>query len=384
MEAYFDNSATTRCSQGAKDIMVRALMEDYGNPSSLHGKGMQGENYIREARAGICKTLKAKEQELIFTSGGTESNNLAILGGAMANKRGGRHLITTRIEHPAVLAPMKFLEEQGFDVTYLPVDKDGLISLEELQEAVTEQTILASIMYVNNEIGAVEPIQEAAEAIKRKNPRTLFHVDAIQAYGKYIIHPGKMGIDMMSVSGHKIHGPKGSGFLYVKEKTKLKPLIYGGGQQRNMRSGTENVPGIAGIGKAAQEAYEGFSAKRAHLYELKQAFLAGLADQGWAHVNGRTGEDSAPHIISLSVDGVRSEVLLHALEDRQVYVSAGSACASNKPAASATLTAIGVKREYLDSTVRISFSEENTMEEVEYCIANLKELVPVLGRYTRR
>lgn len=384
MEAYFDNSATTRCSQGAKDIMVSALVEDYGNPSSLHGKGMRGENYIRDARAKICRTLKAKESELIFTSGGTESNNLAILGGAMANRRSGNHLITTRIEHPAVSAPMKFLEEQGFEVTYLDVDKDGCISLEELRDALTDETILVSIMYVNNEIGAVEPIGEAAKIIKQKSPGTLFHVDAIQAYGKYIIHPGKLGIDMMSVSGHKIHGPKGSGFLYVREKTKIKPLIYGGGQQKNMRSGTENVPGIAGLGQAAQEAYENFAEKQDHLYRLKEGFIQGLESQEWAHINGKSGEDSAPHIVSLSVDGVRSEVLLHALEDRHIYVSAGSACASNKPAVSATLTAIGVKREFLDSTVRISFCAQNTLEEVEYCIANLKELVPMLGKYTRR
>lgn len=382
MEAYFDNSATTRCSEGAKELVVRALMEDYGNPSSLHVKGMEGENYIRDARDKICRTLKAKDSELIFTSGGTESNNLAVIGAAMANKRCGNHLITTRIEHPAVIAPMKFLEEQGFQVTYLDVDKDGIISLEELEAAVTENTILASIMYVNNEIGAVEPIAQAAQIIKKKNPQALFHVDAIQAYGKYVIHPGKLGIDLMSVSGHKIHGPKGSGFLYVKEKTKLKPIIYGGGQQKNMRSGTENVSGIAGLGQAAKEAYEDFAAKQAHLYQLKESFIKGLDGQSWAHFNGYR-EDSAPHIVSLSVDGIRSEVLLHALEDRQIYVSAGSACASNKPAKSATLLAIGLGRDYLDSTIRISFCPQNTLEEVEYCLASLKKLVPMLGKYTR-
>lgn len=382
MEAYFDNSATTRCSEGAKELVVRALMEDYGNPSSLHVKGMEGENYIRDARDKICRTLKAKDSELIFTSGGTESNNLAVIGAAMANKRCGNHLITTRIEHPAVIAPMKFLEEQGFQVTYLDVDKDGIISLEELEAAVTENTILASIMYVNNEIGAVEPIAQAAQIIKKKNPQALFHVDAIQAYGKYVIHPGKLGIDLMSVSGHKIHGPKGSGFLYVKEKTKLKPIIYGGGQQKNMRSGTENVSGIAGLGQAAKEAYEDFAAKQAHLYQLKESFIKGLDGQSWAHFNGYR-EDCAPHIVSFSVDGIRSEVLLHALEDRQIYVSAGSACASNKPAKSATLLAIGLGRDYLDSTIRISFCPQNTLEEVEYCLASLKELVPMLGKYTR-
>lgn len=383
MEAYFDNAATTRCSDGAKEVIMRALSEDYGNPSSLHRKGMEGENYIKEARKNISKTLKVSDAELIFTSGGTEANNLAIIGAAMANRRQGMHLITTQIEHPAVAAPMRYLQEQGFSVTWLEVDSDGLISLEQLRDAVTKDTILVSIMYVNNEIGAVEPIEEAGKAIKEKNSQTLFHVDAIQAYGKYIIHPKKLGIDLMSVSGHKIHGPKGSGFLYVKEKTKLKPVIYGGGQQKGMRSGTENVPGIAGMGQAAREAYEDFSRKQEHLYQLKEAFLAGLADVEWAWINGKTGRDSAPHIISLTVEGLRSEVLLHALEDRQIYVSAGSACSSNKPAPSSTLKAIDVKREALESTVRISFSPENTLEEVHYCLDTLKELVPNLQKFTR-
>lgn len=383
MEVYFDNSATTRCSALAAELMVRVLTEDYGNPSSLHRKGMEGENYIKEAKNRICKTLKINDGELMFTSGGTESNNLAILGAAMANKRRGMHLVTTKIEHPAVDSPMKFLEEQGFLVTYLDVDENGLISLKELEHAVTPETILVSIMYVNNEIGAVEPIEEAARIIRNKNPKTLFHVDAIQAYGKYIIHPKRMGIDLMSVSSHKIHGPKGIGFLYVKEKTKLKPIIFGGGQQKGMRSGTENVPGAAGMGQAAMEAYENFEEKQKYLYELKDAFTSGIRKLEWAHINGKTGKDSAPHIVSVSFDGVRSEVLLHALEDKGIYVSAGSACSSNKPAVSRTLQAIGIKREYLDTTVRFSFSTENTMKEIGYCLDTLQEIVPVLRKYVR-
>lgn len=383
MEVYFDNSATTRCSEGVRDIVVKTFMEDYGNPSSLHLKGMEAEKYIREARTRISKTLKVNEKELIFTSGGTESDNLAIIGAALANQRAGKHLVTTRIEHAAVSSPMHFLEEQGFTVTYLDVDERGLISLEQLRDAVTAETILVSIMYVNNEIGAVEPIAEAAKIIKEKNPNTLFHVDAIQAYGKFLIHPKKLGIDMMSVSGHKIHGPKGVGFLYVKEKTKLKPIIFGGGHQKGMRSGTENVPGVAGLGQAAMEAYEDFEAKQEYLYGLREAFIRGLIHEPWAHINGSTDRTGAPHIVSVSFDKVRSEVLLHALEDKGIFVSAGSACASNKPAISETLKSIGVKKEYLDSTVRFSFSTYNTPEEVEYCIGVLKELVPVLSRYTR-
>lgn len=387
MEAYFDNSATTRCSAGVRDIMQKTFMEDYGNPSSLHLKGVEAERYIREAKERIAATLKVNEKELIFTSGGTEADNLAIIGAAMANQRAGKHLITTGIEHPAVANTMHFLEEQGFDVTWLAVDGLGRISLEELREAVTAETILVSIMFVNNEIGTVEPIAEAARIIKEKNPNTLFHVDAIQAYGKFRIHPKKLGIDMMSVSGHKIHGPKGIGFLYVKEKTKLKPIIFGGGHQKGMRSGTENVPGIAGMGQAAMEAYTDFEGKQTQLYRLREAFIRGLADVEWAHVNGvadvSVEAGAAPHIVSVSFDRVRSEVLLHALEDREIYVSAGSACASNKPAISETLKSIGVKKEYLDSTVRFSFSVENTLEQVAYCLETLKELVPVLARYTR-
>lgn len=383
MEVYFDNSATTKCSENAAELMMKVLTEEYGNPSSLHLKGIAGESYLKEARNRICKTLKINDTELFFTSGGTESNNLAIIGAAMANKRSGMHLITTKIEHPAVLSPMRFLEEQGFSVTYLDVDEYGLISLDELKKAITQETILVSIMYVNNEIGTVEPVEAAARIIKEKNPNALFHVDAIQAYGKYQIYPKRMGIDMMSVSSHKIHGPKGVGFLYVKERTKIKPIIFGGGQQKGIRSGTENVPGIAGMGQASSEAYEKLEENQKYLYELKEAFIKGVEELEWAHINGKTGRDSAPHIVSVSFDDVRSEVLLHTLEDRGIYVSAGSACSSNKTSVSETLKTIKVKREYLDTTVRFSFCPENTIEEVQYCLDILKEVVPMLRKYVR-
>ncbi len=384
MEAYFDNSATTRCAKSVMDVMARAYAEDYGNPSSLHRKGIEAEGYVRKARQQIARTLKVKESELIFTSGGTESNNLAILGAAMANQRAGKHLVTTKIEHPSVEEPMRFLERQGFSVTFLDVGKDGRISPDELRDALTPDTILVSIMHVNNEIGAVEPIGEAAGIIHEKCPSALFHVDAVQSYGKYEIFPSRMGIDMLSVSGHKIHGPKGVGLLYVNGKAKVSPILFGGGQQRGFRSGTENVPGIAGLGQAAEEAYDGLEGKREHLYALREAFLEGVGKEPWARVNGRTDREGAPHIVSLSVDGVKSEVLLHALEEKGVFVSSGSACASNKPGHSATLAAIGAGEAALDSTVRISFSTENTMEEVEYCLRALGEIVPRLQKYTRR
>lgn len=387
MEAYLDNSATTRCSDRACQLMVDLLTKDYGNPSSLHMKGIEAERFVETAKKKIAKTLRVSEKEIIFTSGGTESNNLAIIGAAMANRRAGNHIITTSIEHASVENPMEFLKEQGFDITYLSVDENGIISLEELEEAVTEQTILVSMMQVNNEIGAIEPVAEAAELIKKKNPDTLIHVDAIQSYGKMYIYPKKLGIDMLSVSGHKIHGPKGSGFLWAKEKTKLKPLILGGGQQKGMRSGTENVPAIAGLGEAAEEIYENLDEKRAHLYGLKQRFIDGIEKLEGTHVNGKTGEDSAPHIVSVSFEGIRSEVLLHSLEDRGIYVSSGSACSSNnhagKQKGSKTLRNIHLKENLLDSTLRFSFSVHTTEEEIDYALEVLGELLPVLKKYTR-
>ena len=383
-EVYLDNSATTRCSERAKDLMVKVLMEDYGNPSSLHMKGVEAENYIKEAKKKIAKTLKVDEKEILFTSGGTESNNTALIGAALANKRAGNHIITTSIEHASVSAVTGYLEELGFRVTYLKVDADGIISLDELREAVCEDTILVSMMMVNNEIGAVEPVEEAVKIIKAKNPDTLVHVDAIQAYGKYRIFPKKLGIDMLSVSGHKIHAPKGTGFLFIKDKTKVKPLIYGGGQQKGMRSGTENVPGVAALGEAAEEIYENFEEKIDHLYQIKQRFVEGVLKIEGVSVNGKTGRDSAPQIVSVSIDGVRSEVMLHTLEDRKIYVSAGSACSSNNPSVSHTLTNIGLKGSLLDSTIRFSFSVHTTEEEIDYALEVMNEVVPKLRRYTRK
>ncbi|MBO5069553.1 MAG: cysteine desulfurase [Roseburia sp.] len=384
MQAYLDNSATTRCSERAKNLMVKILTEDYGNPSSLHNMGKNAEDYITEARAKIAKTLKVAEKEIVFTSGGTESNNMAIIGAAMANHRAGKHIITTAIEHASVSATTAFLEEQGYEVTYLKVDRDGLISLEELKDAIREDTILVSVMMVNNEIGAVEPIEEAGRVIKAKNPNTLFHVDAIQAYGKYRIYPKKMGIDLLSVSGHKIHAPKGTGFLYIRDKVKVKPIIYGGGQQKGMRSGTENVPGVAALGEAAAEIYENFDEKIARMYALKERFIAGVTQIEGVTVNGRTGTDSAPQIVSVSIEDVRSEVMLHSLEEAEVYVSAGSACSSNKPSVSHTLQGIGLPKKLLESTIRISFCVYTTEEEVDYAIEKFKEIIPFRRKFTRK
>lgn len=384
MQVYLDNSATTRCSERAKDLMVKILTEDYGNPSSLHRMGKTAEDYIKDAKNKIAKTLKADEKEIIFTSGGTEANNMALIGGAFANQRAGKHIITTALEHASVAAPLSFLEEHGFEITCLGVDGDGLISLTELEQAVRSDTILVSMMMVNNEIGAVEPIAEAAAVIKAKNPGTLFHVDAIQAYGKYRIFPKKMGIDLLSVSGHKIHAPKGTGFLYIRDKVKVAPLIYGGGQQHGMRSGTENVPGAAALGEAAAEIYENFEEKTAHMYDLKEKFIQGVTQIEGVTVNGRTGRASVPSIVSVSIAGVRSEVMLHSLEEEGIYVSAGSACSSNKPSVSRTLKSIGLSKELLESTIRVSFCVDTTEEEVDYAVEKFKEIIPFRRKFTRK
>ena len=344
----------------------------------------EAEKYLRDAREKIARTMKVNEKEIFFTSGGTESNNWALIGAAMANRRAGNHIITTTVEHAAVLQPMLYLEEQGFRITWLPVDRYGRVSLSDLEAAVCEDTILASVMYVNNEVGALEPVEEIGRFLKEKHPGVLFHVDAIQAYGKYRILPKKMGIDMLSVSGHKIHGPKGSGFLYVNEKVKIKPLLLGGGQQKGMRSGTDNVPGIAGLGEAAWEAYRDFEEKREHFLRLKEYFMERVSKLEGVVLNSQPGEEGAPHIVSVSFRGVRSEVLLHALEERGIYVSSGSACSSNKKLpVSTVLKEIGMKRDLLDSTLRFSFSRFNTEEELSYCIEVLKELLPMLRRYAR-
>ena len=381
MEAYFDNSATTKVLDCVKDAVVDAMCVNYGNAAAKHRKGVEAENLIREAKKAIADTLKVQEKEILFTSGGTESNNTALIGTALANRRAGKHLITTGVEHPSIYNTMSFLEEMGFEVTYLPVDHLGHISLEDLEKAIREDTILVSVMYVNNEVGAVEPIEAISQCIKKKNPKTLFHVDAIQAYGKYKIRPKKQGIDLLSVSGHKIHAPKGVGFLYIRDGVKIRPILFGGGQQKGMRSGTENVPGCVGLGVAAREAYKDFDARIEKLYTLRERLIAGLKLLGGVTINGSEDRTNAPQIVSASFEGVRSEVLLHALEDKGVYVSSGSACSSNHPAISGTLKGIGVKKELLDSTIRFSLGDLNVEEEVDYAIGVLGELLPVLRRY---
>lgn len=386
MECYLDNSATTRCTKSVAQVMTEVMCGAYGNPSSLHHKGVEAERYVRGARETIAKTLKCTPKEIFFTSGGTESDNVAIRGAAYANARQGRHLITTSVEHPAVLNTMQYLEQQGYEVTYLPVDEYGRVRLSDIEAAMRPDTILVSMMHTNNEIGALEPIAEAGELIKRVNPNTLFHVDAVQGYGKSRIYVKRMKIDMLSVSAHKIHGPKGIGFLYVGDRVKIRPIVFGGGQERGLRSGTENVPAIAGMAQAAEEIYQNLDEDVERMYGLRARLEDGIRRLENVRFNTLPGRESAPHVLSVSFAGVRSEVLLHALEDKGIYVSAGSACASNHPetSGSATLRAIGLEKELLNSTIRFSLSAFTTEEEIDDTVQALGELVPMLRRYTRR
>ncbi len=389
-EIYLDNSATTKVFDDVASLMSEVMTSDYGNPSSMHHMGVEAEKRLRTASGIFAGILGCNEKNIYYTSGGTESDNIAIIGGARALERRGKKIITTAIEHPAVLNTMKYLEGEGFEVTYLGTDKSGRIFLSELEDALTEDTILVSIMHTNNEIGSVQPIEEAAKLVKSKCKECYFHVDAVQGFGKARILPSKMGIDLMSISSHKIHGPKGCGVLYVGDNVRLVPTVYGGGQQKGLRSGTENVPGIAGMALAASKLYENYDADVAKLYELKRYFIEKATLTEGVSINGLTDggidsvKETAPHIISVSVKDVRAEVLLHSLEDKGIYVSAGSACSTHKRTPSATLSAIGLDKGLLESTVRLSMSVFTTREEIDAALSALNELVPALRRFTRR
>ena len=403
MEIYLDNAATTACSPEVAEIVQQAMLTDFGNPSSLHRKGIEAEKHLRQATSTLAGILKCKEKEIFFTSGGTESNNWAILGGAHARARSGKHVITTAIEHPSVAEPFHLLEEEGFEVTVLPVDARGLVTADQVAEAMRPDTTLISVMMVNNEIGTILPVAEIGETIHRKNADVLFHVDAVQAFGKQVVHPAAMHIDLLSVSGHKIHGPKGIGILYVRDGARIRPMLLGGGQQKGMRSGTDNVPGMAGLACAAEKAYAGMQESVAQMRRCQARLIAGLlemenvvihgacaGEEGRSHDPGAEREhilyqaDAAPHIVNASFLGIRSEVLLHALEEKEIFVSSGSACSSHKRTPSAVLTAIGCRKEEIESAIRFSFSGETTEEEIDTTVQALRELVPVLRRFVRK
>lgn len=392
MEVYLDNSATTKVYPEVAELVSKIMLEDYGNPSSVHMKGVEAERYVVEATKHIANALKVSEREILFTSGGTESDNTALIGAAMANQRVGKHIITTSIEHPAILNTVKHLEEMGYEIDYLGVDKYGVISLEELKSKLRKDTVIVSVMHTNNEVGSLQPVEEISKIVKANNPSTLFHVDAVQGFTKAVIHPKKIGIDMLSISGHKIHGPKGIGILYINEKVKIKPISYGGGQQKGLRSGTLNVPGIAGIGHAVKLASSTMKDDIERLYELKKYFLDNVSSIECAVVNGcpvnEEGaflvEKTAPHIMNVSFVGLRSEVMLHALEEKGIYVSAGSACSSHSKKESSTLKSMGMDMKLMDSALRFSMSSFTTKQELDYVLDTLKELVPFYSRFVRK
>ena len=382
MEIYLDNSATTKPYQEVVDKMVLALTTQYGNPSSIHKKGIEVEREIKEIRRNIARSLGAKENEIYFTSGGTECNNTIIRSVARLNKKTKKHIISTVIEHPSVLDTLKDLESEGFEVTYLPVDKDGKISIEDLKNAIKKETILVSIMHVNNEIGTIQPIEEIGKYLKSLDEKIYLHVDAVQSYAKIKFRPSRYNIDFMSVSGHKLHGPKGIGFMYVKENNRIKPLLTGGGQEIGIRSGTENVPGIYGIGEAVRilnQDLEGTIDKIKGLRDLlKEEILANIDN-----VKINSPEDGVCHVLNVSFRGVRGEVLLHYLEQKEIYVSTGSACSSKKKG-SHVLNAIGLTPDEIEGAIRFSLSDLNTKEEIMQTVEVLKESVSdlrmIIGR----
>ena len=378
MEAYFDNSATTRCFDEVKDIVCKTMTEDFGNPSAMHKKGMEAENYVRRSAQTLAKLLKVNEKEILFTSGGTESDNLAIIGGVEANKRMGNHIITTAVEHAAVAQPFAYLKEQGYEVTTLPVDHQGVVKLDALETALRPDTILVSVMYVNNEVGAVMPVEEIGKLVHEKSPKALFHVDAIQAFGKYRIYPKKLGIDLLSVSSHKIHGPKGVGAVYIRQGVRVPALIVGGGQEKGLRAGTENTAGIIGMGLAAAYAKENMEANAEKTRALRDKLIEGiLAKIPEVRLNGHP-TDRLPNNVNVSIRYIEGEGLLLLLDHMGIAASSGSACTSGSLDPSHVLLAIGLPHEIAHGSLRLTLSEENSSADVDYVLEQLPLIVEKL------
>jgi len=378
---YLDNSATTRPHPQVIETVRRAMESYYGNPSSLHQKGVEAENVLKQARKVAAQYLGCKEAEIIFTSGGTESNNTAIKGIAFQYQNRGKHIITTQIEHPAVYDVCKQLEGLGFSITYLPVDRDGRVSVDDVKRAMRPDTILVSVMHVNNELGTIQPVMEIGQWLKQY-PKVLFHVDAVQAIGKVPLRIKDSGIDLMSVSAHKFYGPRGIGILYKREGLIIHPLMMGGGQEAGVRSGTENLPAIAGMAKAFRILEELGTVESIRLQGLNQQLREGISRIEGCIINTpETGV--APHIMNLSVPGVKAEVLLHALEERGFLISTKSACSSKINEPSRVLTAIGIARDCALSSLRISLGRENNAEDIKEFVSALQDCVVKLRSYMK-
>jgi len=376
-EIYLDNSATTRPFDEVVDYMSAVSRSVYGNPSSMHKMGIEAEKLIKKARAVIAESLKADMREVFFTSGGTESNNLAIRGYLSANYRKGKHVLTTAAEHPSVLETFKFLASEGYEVEYLDIDRKGEIDLDCLRSKIRKDTSLISFALVNNETGAMQPAEKIISVIRSINRETAVHIDAVQAYGKMPVFPEKLGVDLMSVSSHKIHGPKGVGALYVSRKVKIHPIVFGGGQESLIRSGTENVPGICGFGLAAETVFKNLGQNDEKVSAIKNRMLSALKEN-FSDISVNSPEKSSPYILNVSFHGVKAEVLLHHLEERNIFVSTGSACSSRKSVHSHVLEAMGLKGSELEGAIRFSFSSFNCGEDIDETIKALKEIIPII------
>ncbi len=372
MNAYLDNSATTALCKEAKEKMLEAIENNWGNPSSLHEKGIEADMLLLSARRAVAKALSAEEKEIVFTSGGTEGNNLAVFGAAYANKRKGNRVITSAVEHPSVKKAFERLQEEGFDVVYIGTDSFGHLDMNELENAVDEKTVLVSIMAVNNEVGAIEPIEEISKIVKRKNSPALIHVDAVQAFGKIPLTPKKWGIDLMTVSSHKIHGPKGVGALFIKKGTKIRSVAVGGGQENDIRPGTEPMPAIAGFLGATQA----LDVKKSlsEVTALRDNFVSKLKEIEGVSIN--SPDNALPYIVNLSLEGLRSETVLNFLSDMGIYISSGSACAKGHK--SYVLTAMGLPDKTIDSSLRVSLSRFTSEAELDYFIDGIKKAMKVI------
>ena len=377
MEAYFDNSATTPVYPEVRDLVVKLMEQDYGNPSSLHQKGVDAARYVSDARDKIARLLKVQAKEIVFTSGGTESNNMALIGGALANRRAGNKIITTAVEHASVGSPLTFLEDMGFDVVRIPTGNDGVVDVDRLVDEVDDDTIIVSVMYVNNEIGAVMPVEDIARRIKEKNPSVLFHVDAIQAFGKYVIYPKRMGIDMMSISSHKFHGPKGVGVLYANKKVPLTNIIEGGAQERGKRAGTENLPGIVGMAVALKDAVSNIEKSSAKVTTLRDRLIEGLSKIEHSVLNGAS-ENRLPGNVNFCFEGIEGESLLLLLDAKGIAASSGSACTSGSLDPSHVLLAIGRPHEVAHGSLRLTIAEDITEEQIDYMVKEIKNVVDYL------
>lgn len=384
-EIYFDNSATTKVHPDVVEVINEVFMNNYGNPSSLHKKGVQAEQAVTQSRKIVANAMQVRPDDIYFTSGGTESNNQAIKGIAHAYKSRGNHIITSNVEHPSVLNVYDHLGDLGFKVTYLQVKENGIIDPEELKEALTDETILVSLMHINNEVGAVQPIEEVGQILASRGKKIFLHVDAVQSFGKIPVLPEKWGVDLLSISGHKLHGLKGSGVLYVRKGTRLQPLVEGGGQQNNLRSGTENVPGIVGLGKAVEIGMKNLSVHAEKMHAIKQTLAKNIKERiPECRINSNFEELGAPHILNVSFPGVKSEVLLHYLEQDNIYVSSGSACSAKKGHLSHVLTAMKLSDEEMEGSIRFSFSYMNDISEVPPVVESVVKAVEELRQLTGR